>query len=397
MFKTPTVFILGAGASWHYNYPTGAALVRRMIEKTELIISCFNNERKQRSTISPAELPNFFREKFPNVTEIQEIINFLRNFINRLDHVDPPVIDYFLGWNPDLHDIGRLIIAWVMLDCEREFDIKKGNNNRVRVFEDSPYDQPHNIKDIKKFNDNWYRFILYNVVSECRDSSDILLNKVSFITFNYDVSLESFLHRGLRAIEFLKKKDSDIDKFLKDRFVHIYGKIRESPFTETAPIEKPPSDKKIRLYRDILDQAYEASKGIRTIDSHDKDDEEAQKKAQEYIGAARRVYILGYGFDKRNNERLKLVESLSTFSVQKEAETKKAHLRKEVYFTNYEDRNSVNKKVSQMFIGENSHFLVGKSPIYFREGTSGGGAFETLYEKSTRDVYEALERDFDFL
>ncbi|SRR6266404_9567407 len=33
MFNNPTVFILGAGASWHYNYPTGEALVKDVIAK----------------------------------------------------------------------------------------------------------------------------------------------------------------------------------------------------------------------------------------------------------------------------------------------------------------------------------------------------------------------------
>jgi hypothetical protein len=32
MFRVPTVFILGAGASWHYGYPTGEDLVKMVIE-----------------------------------------------------------------------------------------------------------------------------------------------------------------------------------------------------------------------------------------------------------------------------------------------------------------------------------------------------------------------------
>jgi hypothetical protein len=33
MFTTKTVFILGAGASWHYGYPTGEGLVKKVVEK----------------------------------------------------------------------------------------------------------------------------------------------------------------------------------------------------------------------------------------------------------------------------------------------------------------------------------------------------------------------------
>ncbi len=32
MFEKKTVFIIGAGASWHYGYPTGAELVESIIE-----------------------------------------------------------------------------------------------------------------------------------------------------------------------------------------------------------------------------------------------------------------------------------------------------------------------------------------------------------------------------
>jgi hypothetical protein len=31
MFKNSTVFVLGAGASWHYGYPTGEGLVDQVV------------------------------------------------------------------------------------------------------------------------------------------------------------------------------------------------------------------------------------------------------------------------------------------------------------------------------------------------------------------------------
>src|ERR1700731_5511217 len=41
MFSQPTVFILGAGASWHYGYPTGETLVKKVIEKAEIAARFF--------------------------------------------------------------------------------------------------------------------------------------------------------------------------------------------------------------------------------------------------------------------------------------------------------------------------------------------------------------------
>ncbi|MFZ0694695.1 MAG: hypothetical protein WAN51_11195 [Alphaproteobacteria bacterium] len=37
--------------------------------------------------------------------------------VERLQHVNPPLIDYFLGQNRDLGDIGKLMIAWVIFEC----------------------------------------------------------------------------------------------------------------------------------------------------------------------------------------------------------------------------------------------------------------------------------------
>jgi hypothetical protein len=36
MFRNKTVFLLGAGASWHYGYPTGEELVRKVIERAKI-------------------------------------------------------------------------------------------------------------------------------------------------------------------------------------------------------------------------------------------------------------------------------------------------------------------------------------------------------------------------
>src|SRR5262249_28899766 len=43
MFTEPTVFILGAGASWHYGYPTGEELVKKATEKAEALSTYLKN------------------------------------------------------------------------------------------------------------------------------------------------------------------------------------------------------------------------------------------------------------------------------------------------------------------------------------------------------------------
>src|SRR5271169_763449 len=141
MFNNPTVFILGAGASWHYNYPTGEALVKDVIAKARAASDYFGTTLKNDvggvvhrpnyiarhspdplptdATIPPAfadrELDGLMKKEWSNAVEECE------DLIDRLTTVDPVVIDYFLGQNKHLGDIGRFCIAWVLLECEAVF------------------------------------------------------------------------------------------------------------------------------------------------------------------------------------------------------------------------------------------------------------------------------------
>jgi hypothetical protein len=215
-----------------------------------------------------------------------------------------------------------------------------------------------------------------------------LKNDVRFITFNYDVSLEQALYQGLRHIQLFDA--ADIDEFLaNDRIMHVYGKVRERP-TEPAPAlnwSEQGRDPKglglsalIQYYSErkvFLDHIYAASRGLRVIDPEDKEtDKEIIKAATKAAAEAKRVYILGYGLDPNNSERIGLPKSLH-YGTSK----------KSVMFTNYGDINRVNKRASKVFFGAQNQFNPGGHSIVAQR--------DALYERSIRDVYEALELDFE--
>lgn len=396
MFVKNTAFILGAGASWHYNYPTGEDIVKRIIDKTKTVIGCFENDKNSK-TIERSDIPNYFIDKYPDTKNFYNRILFdLNNFLERLLRVDPPVIDYFLAWNEDLHDIGKLMIAWVILDRESEYARYKNiNRNHVHNFNEAPYED-RVIKNPNNFKDNWYRFILYKMLSGCKSSGDLQKNNINFITFNYDVSLETYLYKGLKAIQFLNHDSGVVDHFLSDKFVHMYGQIRSKNYESFDAFGKEPVDKVIKNYKRFLDAAYVSSKDIRPIGSNLKDDEEAQHKAKDILEWAEDIYILGYGFDDENNRRLSLKNCVSRRGARDLSRQLSKNIRKNVFFTNFEDRNSINKKVSSVLTDGTEAFL-GKS--VFSEGNSARGSkpfYEVFYEKSIRNVYDALERDFLF-
>ena len=138
MFTSKTVFILGAGASWHYGYPTGEALVKKVIEKATLATLYFGNPTGENNL-----QPNYLTDTKPNVSIDKQWTTALQECAllkAGLQQVNPLVIDYFLGWNPNLQSIGRLLIAWVILECENVHQQHIGANvNRRQMILDSPF------------------------------------------------------------------------------------------------------------------------------------------------------------------------------------------------------------------------------------------------------------------
>jgi len=409
MFDKPTVFILGAGASWHYGYPTGEELVKMVIERSSFL----GNFCRESPDAGNTFLPEYVNRKvtgtspYPvNLNEAwQRVSQECKDLETRLKQVNPPVIDYFLGQNPELQEIGKLIIALAILECESIYLRRGGNINRIKHLQNLPLrserQMPDDVIDTE-YNDNWVRFVLYHLVSNCNTSADLLANNVTFVTFNYDISFEYKLYSGLSHIE--RFRSEHVDTFFNDgRILHIYGKIKDRPplDSHSLNLEAIPLGGKMpaeynsdsrRFHMDcqkLLDNAYHASVGLRVISEDKGLDNDVIKLASDAIHKAVHVYILGYGFDENNSNRLELTTHLKA----------RSGSYPQVFFTNFEDRNSVNKKASRLFSGGPGNFLPPKS-IYepFVQGSASDSADKVgigYFEKSTRNVYDALERDFE--
>jgi hypothetical protein len=402
-----TVFILGAGASWHFGYPTGEELVKKVIAKARLAANHFATVLNSPANRIPLR-PQYITRNSPAPVpangltgikaEWQTAIDECNDLVSRLTTVDPLVIGYFLGQNPHLGDIGKFCIAWILLECEAVF-LKYGiNNNRrellLRTSDRADREKASSIQHLRYYNDNWYRFLIHKLVTGCPDADSLLDNKVTFVTFNYDVSLEFQLFQGLSAIAQFAEGNIIRQFFEGSWFIHIYGKMREDAtapppsfdldllggMTLGAPKAQPGPAQLWNAANALFDTVYEASKGIRTIAPLEKTVEPAVECARQAIADASCVYILGYGFDENNRSLLELPDSLSLT---------KSH--KTVMFTNFGDHNLVNKKASRLFFKSPERLLSDKPAIL---GTpSGVDGFRC--EKSTRNVYDALAVDFD--
>ncbi|MEP6831185.1 MAG: hypothetical protein ABI963_12655 [Rhizomicrobium sp.] len=394
MFNTPTVFVLGAGASWHYGYPTGESLVDLIIKKADELAAFFSFGESRAS----GNQPDFIRRKLANTEglttrEWRDASIEARMLAARLKQVNPTLIDYFLAQNDELQDIGRLVIALVIFDCEDEQYRIGGNPNHLHLHRQRVAQALASVNSPlprhTSFGDDWLRFVLYKLTSGCQKSQDLMRNDVRFVTFNYDTSLERRLFDGLSNIS--RFEFSDVEKFLsRDRVLHIYGGIREE-------IEKKFEQINVGLTARVdmsgfidsvayLNRAYKASQGIRTIDGDDKvKNTKVIEAAKREIARAETVYILGFGFDEANSQRIGL-DMLRPDS----------NAGRTVFFTNYNGYNRVGSSAGRILLSDWQAFLPPERAVKssYQVGMS-GECFDYRCEMSLKNVYDALAQDFE--
>jgi hypothetical protein len=373
-----TVFIIGAGASWHYGYPTGQELVESVRKKASSVAIYFKHASMSHAALKIR--PDFVKRRQPDLPTDSRLISSLRQQLEeaaseandlaaRLKAVDPLVIDYFIGHNRHLEDIAKLCIAWEILEREA-----------------NPADRGPMTQN------NWCRFLIHKLVSGCMDGPALLTNNVSFVTFNYDLSLEHRLWRGLCSLRLFDNITTD---FLHgNRIIHIYGKIREnenennrsSPLIkkwelgDVLKYQRALHDPSSQIWDDgkrLLDHIYAASRGISTIAPDKASMSPVIEKARQIIAEAECVYILGYGFDSTNNKLLDLPNSLRA-----------GNKWKHVLLTNFRNSGVVNKNASRMFFNGNANLLLAERAQVVEQLTF-------TCEKSISDVYHALAFDFD--
>ena len=361
MFTRKTVIVLGAGASCHYGYPTGEALVEAIGKRAASILKTYEHDKLLFLMPDPDQWPKHIMK----MDALESFLTDLKTLETKISQTKPLVIDYFLGVNPALADLGKILIAMELLDCEHRNPM------------------PPNMK-----KDDWLRFVVHQLIIGYDEPADLLKNTVKFVTFNYDLSLEQRLHQALASIEWFST-DNLAEKFVtEDRIYHVYGKLRDFDPTKISKNDVPREDA-VRNLSLKIDKAYEASRGLRAIAPSEKAILPEVQRAIDEIKLAEHLYILGYGFDPHNNDLLKL-------GVRTADEPKK----KVVHFTNWENHNKINNQVERVF-GFNKNDLAGERYSaqglrYVTANNNSSTAVYTVCEKSTQKVYKALAYDFDW-
>jgi hypothetical protein len=269
MIKEETLFILGAGASKPYGYPTGQEL-------REKIISQFPG-------IYHRKIQEYYANA-PSPSRINEQMTAVHDFVDAFER-STEFIDKFLSMNPKRYpDIGRRAITVIILEAEM--------NSSYR-------ERAPGGKD-----EDWYT-LLYRTMTQTLSTPDSLeefsKNKVRFITFNYDRSLEHFLFDSL-SYAFDDRGDEIRDKakkYFPFPIIHVYGQIDKPEWGGGLPYKQPLDFARI----------HDLKNNIKLIG----DRTEVEKdEIVEHFEWAKRIYFLGFGYADENLDAIGIRDFISS-------------------------------------------------------------------------------------
>jgi hypothetical protein len=180
-------------------------------------------------------------------------------------------------------EIGKFAIAYTLLPLERmEGLFDEWHARRVKPEPDA------NVPG------DWYE-LLYNMLTEGCTFEEITFADLGITTFNYDRSLEHYLHTVLRN-SYGKTDKEAADKLNELRLIHVYGSLGRLPWQPgTAPV--------VAYGRSGPDRLKHAAESLKILHETMRDTSEFEE-ARGLIQQAQRVHFLGFGFHDANLERL---------------------------------------------------------------------------------------------
>jgi hypothetical protein len=250
VIKQSTVFILGAGASMPYGFPSGAQL-------RDNICGAANHQSALANLIAGSV-----------GIRVEEIMGFASAF-HRSSLLS---IDAFLARRPEFTRVGKLCIAAELIKCEVPQFLRRLDNK-----------------------DHWYALLWEALSRDAASVEDICANEVQFITFNYDRSLEYFLFEAVKN-SFGTTDEDALAVVKKLGIIHVYGSLAEFHFAPTGGARS--------YVNDVTGRTIEnAAEGIRVIPEA-RDGDAVFATARHAIGNCKRLCFLGFGFDSLNLQRL---------------------------------------------------------------------------------------------
>ncbi len=273
MIEKRTVFVLGAGASCPYGFPTARGLRSDIIAN---FVSRYKKLLTDREGLGVAGI----NSGYPRLEDG-------RDFEKRFDRSSTESVDLFLARNPALAEIGKMAICMSILFAEQ--------NSHFR-------------ERVKDPNQDWYFYLFSRLSRDLTDRSglqELSKNNVAFVTFNYDRSLEHFLYESV--LNSFEEADPTTVAEQVNRLVtiHVYGALAPLDWQVTDPQNAPEYGKYGALPHLNLPAVAD---NLHIV--HEKKENPNIEKARERISKADRIFFLGFGYAKENLEALGLPEVL---------------------------------------------------------------------------------------
>lgn len=258
MFEKSTLFILGAGASAPYDYPTGDRLRKSIVTSLWEVLS--NTTYDQEKPLLPDKA-------------------VIKNFCDSLDKSDDLLIDYFLETcnNSEFVRIGKIAILKFILQAELESSVKR---------------------NVEFAEDDWFPVLFGKITEGVKCVEDLALNRVNFITFNYDRLLE---HRLVSAVKhkFGVSWEESYRAFENIQIIHVFGRLPDLFFENNNGYQY---GKNI-----LLHQLVEHLDEIKTI--HERSSINTSNISG-LISGADSIYFLGFGYNEENLNLLNIKSNL---------------------------------------------------------------------------------------
>ena len=282
MITRSTVFILGAGASTPYGYPSGRGLVQE-------IIKTLSDQRALYQLCISLEY---------DPKEIKDFLITLRN-------ADPPSIDSFLETKRKSEELGKTLIGLALF--------MKENPDTLTTYKGDE-------------GEKWYGDLVNKLKTPF--VNDFSKNKVSFLTFNYDRSFDHYLFTSIKHSydDLSDEKCAEIVRTIP--IIHLHGQIGTLPWQNEHSEGRPYQSKRNEI--DLLiknskligekkidglpltEARYFVNKQIsgqiKIIHENELDNDPAFKDAHRLLKDAERVYFLGFGYNDENLRRLKIAD-----------------------------------------------------------------------------------------
>lgn len=256
MINTPTLLILGAGASVPFRFPSGAALYAEIISELR-------------------------KEDSPRTAELRAlglspggIVRFAKTL--RLSGLNS--VDAFLERRPTFMDVGKAAIAQALI----------------------PYERTDKLFPLDEDRSNWYKYLFQRMNTSFEDFGQ---NRVSVLTYNYDRSLEHFLFTALKSISEDKSNQECAEKLSEIPIIHLHGRLGRLPWQPESGAEQP------LLYdADATPEQLRVSAESIKIIHEDIGEYPESVRVKQLLDEAERVYFLGFGYHHKNVQRLNLQE-----------------------------------------------------------------------------------------